>query len=485
MGMGLSQRAHGWLRALVVLAIVVASAGTPAVAGPRAAPMLVFEAHTGERKPEVAALLVSLEELLETHGFAARPASIVGLLGGRAPLPGISDPGKTAAEIAQAVDSGVHAYVVGDFDAAVATLGKALQLMERNPGLLVTDTKNVDAITRANMTLALALSRLGRTAESTTAMIELIRITRGQPISRSDYGPEADKLYHAVLKQVRALGRGSLTITAGDDRAMIFVEGSLRGMGKATLGDLIPGTYRVFVQVPGTTGRRYSIEVTPEQDHYLAVKAQLEEALSISDGWIGFRFHQEAERKQEARLASELARMWTGEGMVAVVGTSELQGKPALVGTLYRTDGSVVRSASIETDGADRDRLRSLAKFLADGTPDDGLDVLSGEKAPAVAAVRRPTRGRVWPALLVVGGVGAIAAGVTLYAIDEDPDPIGPQEPQYRDTATGGIAIGAAGVVIAGLGAWWWLHGTRRSEASHPTIAVGSSGASIGWTAAF
>lgn len=244
--------------------------------------------------------------------------------------------------------------------------------------------------------------------------------------------------------------------------------------------------YRVFVQVPGTTGRRYSTEVTPEQDHFLAVKADLEESLWISEDWIGFRFQQETERTQEARLASELARMWTGEGMVAVVGASELQGKPVLVGTLYRTDGSMVRSASIETDGADRDRLRSLAKFLADGTPDDGLDVLTREKAPPTAAVKRPKASRrLWPALLVVGGVGAVAAGVTLYAIDEDPNPIGVQKPTYRDTAPAAIAIGAAGLAMAGLGAWWWMRGTRSSEASHPTISVGSSSASVGWTASF
>jgi hypothetical protein len=360
----------------------------------------------------------------------------------------------------------------------------AIHQIDRNPGVLVIDTRNADMITRAYMTRALALSRLGRTADSDATMTELVRITRGQPLSRADYGPDADKLYRAVLKQVQAAARGSLTITTGDERAMIFVDGSLRGVGKATLGDLIGGAYRVFVQVPGTTGRRYSIDVTPGQDHYLAVKSQLEEALWITDTWMGFRFEREEPPGRAVQYAAELARMWTGEGMVVVIGSSEVEGKAVVIATLYRTDGSVVRRASVETDGADRDRLRSLAKFIADGTPGDGLDIESRQRVGPRVATARATRS-IAPKLVVLGGVLGLAAGITLVGLDEDPDPAGPQRPQYRDTATAGIVVGALGLITAGVGVLWWTRTRPDAESSHPEIALGRTNVSIGWTATF
>lgn len=473
-------------RALVVALALVTALPRLAQAAPDHAPILVFESHVGDRPAALAPLLDMLEASLETHGFAARAASIRTLLGGRAPLPGVTDVGISAADIAQAVEAGLHAYVNGKYEEAVGKMTAALGKIERNPGALVSDTRNADIVTRANMILALAQARLGRTDDSAATMTELIRVTRAQPISRAEYGPDADKLYRAVLKQVQTGGRGRLTITTGDDRALIFVDGSLRGMGKAMLGDLIVGRYRVFVQVPGTTGRHYAITVEAEQDHTLSVDAEAEEALIVADGWIGFRFLTQAERKQEGRLAANLARRWSGDGMVVVIGAAEVEGRPALAGTLYRTDGTVVRSASIETEGADRDRIRSLAKFIADGTPDEHLDVLSGGRVAPVAPSGKREQARArWPIVVAAGGLGLIAAGATLLVLDEDPDPIGPQEPTYRDTATAGVVIGAAGVAAAAIGAWWWLRGSHADESGRPAIAVGRSSAVLGWTARF
>jgi hypothetical protein len=472
--------------AVVVMATLAMIAMRPRMgdAAPDHAPRLVFEVHVGERTAKVGTLLDMLAESLETQGFAARGPTIRRMLGGRAPELGTVDRGKTAADIAAAVDGGVHAYVSARFEEAVTTLDDAIRQIDRNPGVLVIDTRNADMITRAYMTRALALARLGRAADSDATMTELIRITRGQPLSRADYGPDADKLYRAVLKQVQAAARGSLTITTGDERAMIFVDGSLRGVGKATLGDLIPGPYRVFVQVPGTTGRRYAIDVTAGQDHYLAVKSQLEEALWITDTWMGFRFEHEEARARAVQYASELARMWTGEGMVVVIGASEIEGKEVVAAALYRTDGSVVRRASVETDGADRDRLRSLARFIADGTPSDGLAIESRQRVerPAVAVSDGSS---VAPKLVVLGGILGIAAGVTLYALDEDPDPTGPQRPQYRDTATAGVVVGAIGLAAAGIGAWWWIRTRPETESSHPEISLTRTNVSLGWTATF
>jgi hypothetical protein len=476
----------GVQRRVALLMAVLAVAGLPATsdaAPDQRKPILVFESHVGERTAELAKRLESFHDALETHGFAARPEAILRIVGGRAPRPGVLDPDKTAAELVQRVNTGFAAYVAGKFGEAVSTLTETIHQIHRNPGLFVIDTKNLDLIVRAYMALTLSQGRLGKTAESAATMAELIRIMRGQPISRADFGAEAEQLYRSVLKDVQARGRGALTISTGDERAMVFVDGQLRGMGKATLGDLLPGRYRVFVQVPGTSGRQYELEVGANDDTYLDVNAEIEGALWMSDAWVGFQFASASARKQEARFASELARRWTGEGMVAVIGPMQLEGRPAVVGTLYRTDGTVLRRAVVEAASADHGRLSSLAKFLADGTPGDGVDILSGERAaPERAAARSEPARRYWPKVLVIGGLAALGTGIGLVVMDEDPDPVGTQQPTYRDTAPAGVALGVLGLAAVGLGLVFW---TGPDRSGRPAVSIDSHGASIGWSGSF
>ena len=61
--------------------------------------------------------------------------------------------------------------------------------------------------------------------------------------------------------------------------------------------------------------------------------------------------------------------------MMAVVSTVQLQGKPFLIGTLYRADGTIVRGAATSLEGERRALLRSLAKYLADGTAGPTLNI--------------------------------------------------------------------------------------------------------------
>lgn len=478
-------RRTAWLPTVAILALMaqVASAGPP-----QQAPMLAFEISVGEPSAATRKHLDQLADLLETHGFVASEAAFARLLGGRAPRPGKIDATITAGDIAQKVNAGVHAYVRGKFDEALATLTDVVEKIHRNPEVLVIDTQNSELTVRAYMALALAQSRLEQAAASSATLMELVRITRGQPISRSEFGPDADKMYRAVLRHAQTLGRGTLTITTGDDRAMIFVDGSLRGMGKATLGDLFPGVYRVYVRAPDERGRRYAIAVKANEEHVLGVKYEIEKTLWITETTVGFRLTSDVERKNEMRFATELARTWAGEGMVAVFGESELNGKAVVSGTLYRTDGAVVRSATLESATVDRDRLRSLAKFIADGTPDDGLEIRGDriDVASRPETTARSSSSTLAPKLLVLGGVIALAAGATLFAIDEDLDPSGAQDPTYRETAPAGVIAGAAGLVAVSAGVVWWLRARgREAETSRPSISVRSTGASLGWTVTF
>jgi hypothetical protein len=96
--------------------------------------------------------------------------------------------------------------------------------------------------------------------------------------------------------------------------------------------------------------------------------------------------------------------------------------------------------------------------------------------------IRRPRRSRLVPGLVLGGGLAAVAGGVLLYVVDEDPSPTGGKK--YWDTAPAGIAVGIGGVALAGVGSFLlWRAG--RADASTPTASVVPGGAVVGWARRF
>jgi hypothetical protein len=452
-----------------------------AQAAPGKPPILVFEssvdADTGLRTEAVERSLGVLRDALESRGFAARPESILQIAGSNAPRPGILDPGVTPAAVAQRIADGYIDYTQSDFEPAIKTLREAIALIRRNPGVLAFDTGNTNMVFKAYVGLVNSYMRLGRMTEAVAEMTELIRMYPLVAVTRASYGPETEQLYRSVWKQVRTLGQGRLSITTGHAQAMIFVDGQIRGIGTASLGELIPGTYPVFIQVPGRAGRQYTAEVHSDAETALDIAWSIDSALSIGDRSIGFRFTTHAERDQEGSLAGSFVRRWNAGDLVAVLAMFRRQARPVLIGTIYRADGTVVRSALLDLERAGTAQLVALAQFLAEGTP-GGLEILAGAKAP-----RRHTAASArYGPWIACAGVAILATGVTLYLIDEDEVKNGSVQPSYRDTAPGGISTSAVGLASIGFGLWWWQ---RSKSAAVPVMSLGPSHAAIGWVSRF
>lgn len=106
-------------------------------------------------------------------------------------------------------------------------------------------------------------------------------------------------------------------------------------------------------------------------------------------------------------------------------------------------------------------------------------------KPEAVMARSEPAhdeRSRLLPLTLVgAGGVALVSAGI-LLAIDQKPSPTGLQQPTYRDTATGGIVLGIAGIAAVGAGVYLWLH---QDAGSAPVAAIVPGGGYAGWAGRF
>jgi hypothetical protein len=277
------------------------------------------------------------------------------------------------------------------------------------------------------------------------------------------------------------MGKGQLAIAVDREQAVIFVDGQIRGLGRAALSDLVPGVYRVFVQVPATAGRQYEVEVNADELAELRVDWDVDSTLAMTDRWVGLLFATEADRAREAALAGKLARRW--HQLIAVVGVVHQGGTVSVTARLYDPTGTAVRGARVTLDGDDH-KLRSLAQYLADGIAGDGVDALGPvvsvgatvRPREAPPATRPAPRSRLVPALLVGAGAAAVLAGGALYVLDQDATPDMPNGD--RNTAPVGLALGTAGLAAVGVGLWMWR---SRGRSSAPIVVLGCCGGFFGW----
>jgi hypothetical protein len=106
---------------------------------------------------------------------------------------------------------------------------------------------------------------------------------------------------------------------------------------------------------------------------------------------------------------------------------------------------------------------------------------LAGAKTGAAEPSSEGVAKRWLPLGLIAAGGTALLAGGIMLAIDEDIDPRGQQEPNIRDTATGGVVLGLAGAAALGAGIYLW----RRDRQSAPVAAVSGDSGYVGWAGRF
>ncbi|MGE0550185.1 MAG: hypothetical protein AB7O24_08715 [Kofleriaceae bacterium] len=478
-----STRTHrgGWLVATLLLAL-----GSPARAD------LVFESYIDHRPKLAEHVIPLLRTALQKRGFTAEPTSVIKALGPMAATPGVVDPDQTAAKIAQAIDDGFNAWTNGDFDEADQKLTKAIAAAHRNPALLVADTTSHSVISRGMVGLALSRARRGDTAGSEAAMAELIRSYPDRPLQRAMFGPQADKLYRAVRSHLETQRRGTLTIKVSSPQAMIFIDEQLRAVGNGSTADLIPGEYRVFVQVPGTAGRRYTANVLPDQETRLEIDWDIMSAFSVSDRWVGFTFTTGTDASRVGDFARNITSKVNADPAVAVIGVAEVRGKAALVGTLYRArDARTIRTGMVLLDGDDRERAESLARFLAEGVKAEGVQGTNLEPVSATAVHTDPAAkpGRGWlPWATAITAGAAIGAGAWLLKIHNDPTcaagTLEDCERQYDTAVSGYISLGA-GAVLTGLAIYLFVRspGEAKPAATVATRPLPGGGfVGVSWT---
>lgn len=376
-----------------------------ATAAPR---IIVFEAQVGESSLAETMLLERLQDELEALGLVARLESLLKIVGGRVPRPGIADPAVTLPEIARLVEAGHSAFTQGDFETAIDLLTKAKRLIQRNPALLVLDTGNSDMIVQAYASLGFSQNKhkqatkranrstdrgkviveaqdpLKLTPEAEATLTELVRMypSLGLP---HDYGPISERSYRALQRRVLANGYGRLIVRSKNASTMLFVDQQMRGIGTAKMIELLAGNHQVFAPM-SDSGRRYEVDVKANEDTILDIDPIIHTSLWVNDQRIWFQFGTETERAREASYSSTLARDWKTGDTAVVIGSMKVRGEPAIIGTVYRLNGEAVRpTAFLPVQHAGAASLRSLALYLAEGKIGSGLRVIT-RGGPATSA---------------------------------------------------------------------------------------------------
>jgi hypothetical protein len=245
------------------------------------------------------------------------------------------------------------------------------------------------------------------------------------------------------------------------------------------LGDLVVGTHYVLVQIPGTGGLQYVRTVQANRPTELDINWQAESQLHLDGTWAGFVFATELERQRGAVYAHDFARRFGGADVI-ILRTMLLDGRPYVVGTQYPADGGAPIGAFAPVDGGEA-LLRSLARYLYDGTMAAGLRVLprTAGDAPSVALVgSRSDKARAW--LPIIGlGAGGVALGIGAAAYVRNPyDPAKPAADDGRDPF---VEIMLGGTAVLGGSVYLWTReSTSASRLSAALLGTGSTAIAAG-----
>ena len=470
-----------FLACTLVLGVVLASI----LAGTARAEVLVFDVCM-EKCSEADWLAISnvrhvLDSETDNRAIIASVDSMIDRLGNSVPFPGIEDPTLTVEKLTKHLQDGINRWTAGDHEAAAESLKGTLAEVAMNPAIVAADPTLRSLVQRAYVARAVSLYRLKRTKdpkneakdprviEAKHAIADLVRMTPQSSI-QDIWGTGPDKVFKMSRDDLVARGTGSLSIHINDPTAVFYLNVAGQPYTGVFAAEVLPGVYQVFVADAAMRSRRYRVVVLPHQHTILNIDWRRDTKFEVSTGErsrIGFTFASFVERRREADYVSDITARVPGS-LVVVVGRIRWEGKDALIGAMYEPEQAAFRVGVVL--GNDLRSARDLACFLVTDKPAPHVIKLAVPPWESPLAARDEGGFSSSTRWIIGGGVVAVAAGVTLYAIDRGPN---------RNTAPYGIALASAGVVAVGLGFWFG------KAAQGPVVSMNSSHAMIGWAGSF
>jgi hypothetical protein len=474
---------------------------------------IVLESYTGVRPDDVSRYMSPILDELSKHGFVAGYDAVGRKFETNASRPAITGAGLPTTFKADAA-KGHNEWAHGKFDEALKILTPLVEAAHANSGQFVQDPGLRDALQEALIALALSRRGQGDPDGMHQAFAELARSFPTVSLG-PNYGPDANRAFEAVRKEVAGTRTGKLTVRVSDESLGVYVNERLEGVGTTRKSDTVPGEYRVVAKSPKQLSRSHRIVVRAGDEATVTIDMGFDAAIHVAQDWTGLAFASAADRERmEGAYAAQIANAIEAHA-VAVVGTEVVQGRTVIVGALINlVNGRDLRRASIAADSAPQgDRLRALAKFLGGEDPASGIDVLingdgsgppiplSPQLGPAVAGAGRdagapardqPTSGGRWGGWKWIAGgtaiaglgTGGVLVGLNGHCSNPSKMPGFPCPSEYQTGGPGYVTLGA-GAVLAGITVYLWVTGEPKAPAKTAYVAPTNGGAIAGFTAQF
>jgi hypothetical protein len=154
-----------------------------------------------------------------------------------------------------------------------------------------------------------------------------------------------------------------------------------------------------------------------------------------------------------------------------------IDGKPAIVGTVYEESGSVARPmAYILVEDASGESVRALAQYLVDGKVSEKISPAQDSEGVFPSWTARSHRSSsTLPSKVVLGAGGlALLGGAVVYAVSNPGDFV---TPQYNDRKRAAVGVMLAASATIGPGVSLWLRETRSASLlTSVTLGVAATG---------
>jgi len=447
-----------------------------------------IESHVGSRPLDADGVIVPFRKSLLAAGVQAYP-KVVATEIRDVPMAAIKDPSLAYSALRDHVELAWKTFLnerneAGDYVAAARQqFEEVVRKAHDNPGVVILDGTSRELMTRAYVGLALCQDRGGDPTSSNATIAELIRSYPEQPITRGMFGKEAEKLYNRGRAIADGLQRGKLLVQVSEPDAQVFINEFGRGRGGTFTSDVLPGSYRILVKV-GTTTHRYNVDVSAGGTSQLTLDWRLEQALVVSEDWVGFMISEADRDQQELEYARGVSRKLGGVSSLVVTRVAGAESRRVVVGSRYEQlagRGLLVRRGRVQLGGRDdQTRLDALAGYVVKGTSSPLVLEGGSEKDnrdPSVATSER--RSRLVPGLVLATGALVIAAGLTLFQISEIDDG---SQPTYRDTRPAGIGIAVTGAAVVGTGISLWMRRSREAGSVGAVLVGGGIAAFVSGT---
>lgn len=454
-------------------------------------------------RAEVQAVLLEVHEGDTAAAARAHVEALVAAMGDDAPLASAAlrraidarfsrsaGPSRLELEPGVLVARGRREFIEGNYARAIALLEQLRQHLLGAVGLLASDQGLRDALHQALLTLAHAYLRNKQPDAATERVSEVIRSYADRDLSLVRHSPELVRFFRGVRASMDRNKRGSLSVQTRPAGCMVFLNERFIGVSPVRAQNLYPGDYRVYVQRGQRRGRVHTAAVSGEAES-LTIDAELDSHLQTDD-FVGLRFASGgADAQQRLDYAGRVGRALHAP-LVILVSLGEHEGRRTLDAEVIATaTGRPIRAAQVDLQPAPptRDTFAALGRFLLAGRRGPGIIVSrSGEEPGAAPADEGPGffSARVFKWVSAAASAGALAAGITLIALDGtgtcDAAPGAACENVYRTMAPG-IALAAGGGALAAAAIYLFVRDARRTRT--PPLAAWIGPGQVGARVAF